>query len=372
MATAVFTSFGQWLDDSQNALSGGKVYIYDAGTTTPKSVYSDTALTVSAANPIVLDSAGRHDVRYVSTGSYKVVVKTSADVTVFTRDNVDGGVPVGTGALAIANGGTGATSAGAALSALGGATAAELADVSAEVASLSGQLASSEKTHIATGTTAQRPGTPSDGDIRRNTTVPQYEGYNGTAADWKKFMMDSDIASQAEAVALTSNTVLMTPLRSKQANPFCSAYLYCRDQQTSGTNGNTFTKDVFTKRAIGNNTAVVNNISGASLASDVITLPAGTYYVEGSAPGYKCDNHVTKLRNTTDAADLLIGTAERSESSVGTQTRSYIRGWFTITAQKTVEFQHRCSTTRTTDGLGVAATFGVSEVYAEIAIWKTA
>lgn len=185
MATDIITTFGQQCDASGDPMSGAKIYVYDVGTTTLKSVWSDTALSVAAANPIVCDSAGRHDIRYIAVGSYKIVVKTSADVTVFTRDNIDGRVPVGSGALAIANGGTGSTSAAAAITALGGATAAEVAAIAADVASLSGQLASSEKTHIATGTTAQRPATPAEGDIRRNTDLTTFEGYNGSA--WINF-----------------------------------------------------------------------------------------------------------------------------------------------------------------------------------------
>jgi len=186
MSTEIITSFLQICDASGNPLSGAKINVYDVGTTTPRAITSDAGLATPAANPIVTDSAGRHAMRYTATGSYKILVTTSADVTVYERDNIDGRVPVGSGALAIANGGTGATTAGAALTALGGATAAELADIAADVAALSGTLASSEKTHIATGTTAQRPASPAEGDIRRNTTsVAQWEGYNGTG--WDRF-----------------------------------------------------------------------------------------------------------------------------------------------------------------------------------------
>jgi hypothetical protein len=211
MAVEVETSHIQICDANGDPVNGAKVYIYDVGTTTLKTVYSDTGLSVSVANPIVCDSAGRHAIRYIATGSYKYHVKTSADVSVFDAvDNVDGRVPVGSGALAIANGGTGSTTAGAALTALGGATAAELADVAADVASLSGQLASSEKTHIATGTTAQRPATPAEGDVRRNTTTTRWEGY---VAAWQNFMTDNDLASQAQQEAGSSTAVFVTPGR---------------------------------------------------------------------------------------------------------------------------------------------------------------
>lgn len=197
MAVAVITSYGQQCDANGVPLAAGSVKVCAAETTTKLDVFSDTGLSVSANNPINLAGA-RHDMRYIAATAYKIIVYTGADGTgtvLYTRDNIDPGVPIGSGALAIANGGTGATSAGAALSALGAATAAELADVTAEVASISGSLASTEKTHIATGTTAQRTSSPVDGDIRRNTTVPQWEGYNGST--WEQFVTSANLATQA-------------------------------------------------------------------------------------------------------------------------------------------------------------------------------
>lgn len=139
---------------------------------------------------------------YTAVGSYKIVVKDSSDNTLYTLDNIDGGVPVGSGALAIANGGTAAVTAPAALSNLGGASASDLADLAAEVAALAGAAASTEKTHIATGTTAQRPATPIEGDIRRNTTTGDWEAYDGSA--WNEFAEQAQVATDI-AAAITAS-----------------------------------------------------------------------------------------------------------------------------------------------------------------------
>ena len=80
------------LDDNGNPLNGGLLYTYSAGTTTPLATYSDVGLTTANANPVVLDSAGRCTL-YLSSSSYKYVLKTSAGVTVRTQDNV-GSVPL--------------------------------------------------------------------------------------------------------------------------------------------------------------------------------------------------------------------------------------------------------------------------------------
>lgn len=76
----------QLFDNSGNVLNGGLVYTYEAGTTTPKATYSDAAGTTENANPVVLDSSGRATI--FLSGSYKIVVKTSAGTTLYTVDDV--------------------------------------------------------------------------------------------------------------------------------------------------------------------------------------------------------------------------------------------------------------------------------------------
>lgn len=220
MAIAVYTSL-LTLDEAPS----GTVTVYDSETTNLRAVYTDTGLSSSATNPIPLDSSGRHEqgMVYTAATAYKVVVKNSSGVTVYTRDKIDPGVPIGSGALAIANGGTGATSAATALSNLGAATAAELADLADDVAALSGAAASTEKTHIATGTTGQRPASPAEGDIRRNTTTAKFEGYTSS---WENFFTDAHIATQSEMETATSVAAVVTPGRVKYSPNAAKAWGY--------------------------------------------------------------------------------------------------------------------------------------------------
>lgn len=74
------------LDDNGNPLAAGKVYTYEAGTSTPKTTWTDAAKTTPSTNPIILDAVGRADV--YADGEYKLVIKTSADVLVSTHDGV--------------------------------------------------------------------------------------------------------------------------------------------------------------------------------------------------------------------------------------------------------------------------------------------
>ena len=65
---------------------GYKLYTYEAGTTTPKAVYTDEDCTVAASNPVVFDSRGEATIYYAD--EYKFILKTDADVTIWTVDNV--------------------------------------------------------------------------------------------------------------------------------------------------------------------------------------------------------------------------------------------------------------------------------------------
>jgi hypothetical protein len=83
----------QFFTDSGVPLSGGKLYSYEAGTTTPQTTYTDAAGTVAHTNPIVLNSAGRvatGEIWIVAGQNYKFVLKTSTEVTIATWDNITG------------------------------------------------------------------------------------------------------------------------------------------------------------------------------------------------------------------------------------------------------------------------------------------
>jgi len=77
----------RFFDSSGNPLAGGKVYTYEAGTTTPLATYSDSSESNPNTNPIILDSDGYCDM-WFTDAAYKIVLKDSNDVEEFTRDNI--------------------------------------------------------------------------------------------------------------------------------------------------------------------------------------------------------------------------------------------------------------------------------------------
>ena len=147
-------------------------------------------------------------------------------------------------------------------------------------------------------------------------------------------------------------------------------YILIRDEKANAAPGGTFTAGSWQTRDL--NQEVADTGGHASLATNQITLAAGTYKVRAHAPAYKVNNHKIKLRNITDLTDIVIGTSEYAGSGDFTQTRSFLEGRFTIGSSKVFELQHRCVSTSSLLGMGFDSTFGVIEVYAVIELWKEA
>jgi hypothetical protein len=108
------------------------------------------------------------------------------------------------------------------------------------------------------------------------------------------------------------------------------------------------------------------------VSSNQITLPAGTYRVSFAAPAYNVAGHQAYLYNVTDAATAISGsTAYASGSSV--QTESGVRGTeIVLTASKVFELRHWTTTNTAGSGLGLMASSGQGEVYAQVFIEKVA
>jgi hypothetical protein len=92
VSLSIFGGVGaQFFDNNGNPLSGGKIYTYEAGTSTPLATYTSSTGNTAHTNPIVLDAAGRvpgGEIWVVTTTLYKFVLKTSTEVLIATYDNV--------------------------------------------------------------------------------------------------------------------------------------------------------------------------------------------------------------------------------------------------------------------------------------------
>jgi hypothetical protein len=80
----------QFFDNNGTILSGGKLYTYSAGSTSPLTTYTSSSAATLNPNPIILDSAGRvpAEVWVNSSSIAKFVLKDSNDVLIGTWDNI--------------------------------------------------------------------------------------------------------------------------------------------------------------------------------------------------------------------------------------------------------------------------------------------
>jgi hypothetical protein len=167
-------------------LVGGKLYTYAAGTTTPLASYTDHTGVTANTNPVILDSNGEADVWLPDTTSYKYVLKTSADVTLYTVDYIS--VPVTTNSFAsppVIGSGTPNAATFTTLNVTGAAIFEDTAEFTEDVTfdtdvDITGKLTLSGTgaMKLNVGTTDGRPESPVDGMVRYNSATLKYEGYS--------------------------------------------------------------------------------------------------------------------------------------------------------------------------------------------------
>jgi hypothetical protein len=175
--------------------------------------------------------------------------------------------------------------------------------------------------------------------------------------------------SAVSTVKIADDAVTETKL-SALANPFASQLLHVRDEKSSGTDGGS--------TSAGDNTCVLNTIktneiTGASLGSNQITLPAGTYYIDASVLGFFVNRFRGFFRNITDSSDTVLGQAGYSAGGSGSdQSVSKVCGRFTIASQKVFEMKLFCQSARVSNGFGVDTSDSRTNVYTDVQIWRTA
>lgn len=143
-----------------------------------------------------------------------------------------------------------------------------------------------------------------------------------------------------------------------------------REEQTSGTNGGASTATTWTTRTL--NATQYNGITGASLSTNQVTLPAGTYKVHALVPIFRGAQSKARIYNVTDASVTLLGISTYPDNGTdGDQIELQVMGVFTIAGAKAFAVQYYVTAAKTTDGLGVAASAG-TEVYTTVMFEKIA
>lgn len=189
------------------------------------------------------------------------------------------------------------------------------------------------------------------------TTLNLPGGASITAAAGDRMLIAQDSGDNVHVLAYVRAGVPPSP----------GPHVIIEDQKAQNTNGGTFTSGADRTRDL--NTEVHDPFGLCSIASNQFTLAAGTWVIDWSAPACLVDAHQTLLYNVTDTAEVKRGSTEYAPFGNQGANRSFGSAVVTIAASKAFEIRHRCTTTRSSDGLGIRSNFGV-EVYTIVKAWK--
>lgn len=144
-----------------------------------------------------------------------------------------------------------------------------------------------------------------------------------------------------------------------------------RDQKASGTDGGTFTSGAWQTRDL--NTEVCDTGGHCSLAGNQFTLADGVYRIWVTAPAHRVDQHQLRLFDVvaaavvTEGGVLAYGANADTVTTADDITLATLIFRFTVTGgPRAYRIEHRCATTRATDGFGSANSFGGPEIYTEV------
>jgi len=147
-------------------------------------------------------------------------------------------------------------------------------------------------------------------------------------------------------------------------------YAIICDEKTNGTAGGTFTSGAWQTRDL--NTEIADPDGIVSISNNQFTLGAGTYLIEASANAHDVNRHQTRIYNATDSSVVQYGMNELLGTGDTTSSTNLVVGRVTITAATAFEIQHRCQSSKTSTGFGVANSFGNVEIYTVVKIFKEA
>ncbi|MEP3857280.1 MAG: hypothetical protein ABJM39_09585 [Porticoccus sp.] len=184
------------------------------------------------------------------------------------------------------------------------------------------------------------------------------------------FLLTYDTSASAHKKVLIENLPFSGGGGSSAAGEDKNPIAILTDTKTAGTDGGTATSGTDITRDI--NTVNHDPDSIVSLSSNQVTLQAGTYKIDASAPSYDARAHSAWLYNVTDSVIPSggEGSVEFCDPGSFIQSRSFISCVLTIPSAKVFEIRHRVSQTKTGNGLGNAGASWNQAVFTIIKIVK--
>jgi len=144
-------------------------------------------------------------------------------------------------------------------------------------------------------------------------------------------------------------------------------FAHFREEQVAGSNGGSSVSGTQTRIL---NTTMTNNITGCSLASNKVTLDAGSYFLDAKAPVYRGAASRAFIYDVTGAAIALLGCNGFTDAASGDVTYDSVKGLFTLSVTSDIELRQYINTAKALDGLGVQSADGEVSVFSDIQIWR--
>ena len=164
-----------------------------------------------------------------------------------------------------------------------------------------------------------------------------------------------------------------------------SPLAFFRHSVAAGTNGGGFAVGDWRDRPI-SEPEFYDSHGLASVSANVITLAAGTWYIEAWAEAHRVSEHALRLYRTTNTPAAITGLSamvacsNKDSALKSDQQHATIKGVFINAASNGYKLQHQCSFDRASDsdaggawGMGYRVNFAAisaPEVYCEILLWK--
>ena len=147
-------------------------------------------------------------------------------------------------------------------------------------------------------------------------------------------------------------------------------YITCWEQKETTVDAMALTGGEWNERELSNVTNH-DSISGVSVGSNRITLPAGTYEFKISSMGFDIDEHRLRLYNVTDDDVEVTGPVANSLNGQNATNPCFVSGRVVLVASKVLAVEHYATTTDAIGG-GEAAGDGSVEIYTFCEFWKVA
>lgn len=209
-----------------------------------------------------------------------------------------------------------------------------------------------------------------------NPTAPtQAVGNNSTRLATTAFVIAEILARLASSPTLTTPALAATPADTANGTGIASTafvknvfhrYSRLSDTKTAGTPGGASIAGTQTRTL---NTIDTNAGDVVALTANTFTLRPGTYRIRAIAPAYGCGSQRAFLFNVTTSGRTLNGTSGFCAAS-SDSTMSEILGTFVCNVNTDFQIRHAIANAVATNGLGVSAGDGNTEIYTVVEIWR--